>query len=65
MNKGQLIGGIICLVVAVLLAVLIFTLPEGKVVFMVDDNNVPWIPVIVLAGAGAALVGTARRRQGT
>ena len=64
MNKGRLIGGILCLAVAVLLAVLIFALPEGGVVFMVDGSNVPWIPVIVLAGAGAGLLGTAYRRQG-
>lgn len=64
MNKGRLIGGIVCLAVAALLAVLIFALPEGKVVFMVGDSNLPWIPVIVLAGVGAALIGTAPRRQG-
>lgn len=64
MNKGRLIGGILCLVVAALLAVLIFALPEGKVVFMVGDSNAPWIPVIVLAGAGTGLVGTAFRQQG-
>jgi hypothetical protein len=64
MNKSRLIGGIICLVVAALLAMLIFALPDGKVVFMVNDSNVPWIPVIVLAGAGMGLVGTAYRRQG-
>jgi len=64
MNKGRLIGGILCLAVAALLMVLIFALPEGKVVFMVNGSNVPWIPVIVLAGAGTGLVGTAFRRQG-
>lgn len=61
MNKGRLIGGIICLLVAALLAALIFALPEGSVVFMIDESNVPWIPVVVLAGAGVGLVGTARR----
>ena len=64
MNKGRLIGGILCLAVAALLIVLIFAVPEGKVVFMVNGSNVPWIPVIVLAGAGTGLVGTAFRRQG-
>jgi hypothetical protein len=64
MNKSRLVGGIVCLVVAALLVVLIFALPEGKVVFMVNDSNAPWIPVIVLAGAGVGLVGTAHRRQG-
>jgi hypothetical protein len=62
MRVGRLVGGIVCLLAAALLAVLIFTLPEGKVVFMMGDSNMPWIPTIVLAGVGAGLLGTARRR---
>ena len=65
MNKGQLVGGIICLAVAALLGVAMFALPEGKVVFMLGDNNVPWVPVIVLAGIGVALLSTSWRRQRT
>jgi hypothetical protein len=64
MTKGRLIGGIVCLVAAALLAVLVFALPEGKVVFMIGDSNVPWIPAIVLAGVGAGLLASAGRRQG-
>jgi hypothetical protein len=64
MNKGRFIGGIICLAIAVLLAVLYYTLPEGDVVFMVGDSNMIWIPIIVLAGVGASLIGTSPRRQG-
>jgi len=64
MNKGRLVGGIICLVLAALLAVLVFALPEGKFVFTIGGSNVPWVPVIVLAGVGAGLVGTAWTRQG-
>ena len=64
MNKGRFVGGIICLAIAVLLAVLYFTLPEGDVVFMVGDSNMIWIPIIVLAGVGASLIGSAPRRQG-
>lgn len=63
MNKGQLVGGIICLAAAGLLGVAMFALPDGKVVFMLGDNNVPWVPVIVLAGIGVALISTAWRRQ--
>ena len=63
MNKGQLVGGIICLALAALLGVAMFALPEGKVVFMIGDNNVPWVPVIVLAGIGVALISTSWRRQ--
>jgi hypothetical protein len=64
MYKGRLIGGVISLVVAALLVVLIFALPEGKVVFMIGDINVPWVPALVLAGVGAWLVSIAGRRQG-
>ena len=63
MNKGQLAGGIICLLAAGLLGVAFFALPEGKVVFMIGDSNVPWVPVIVLAGIGVALVSTSWRRR--
>lgn len=63
MNKGRLIGGIVCLAIAALLAVVIFARPEGTVMFMVKDSNMPWVPVIVLAGLGAGLIGSAPRRQ--
>ena len=63
MNKGQLAGGIICLVLAGLLGVAMFALPEGKFVFMIGDSNVPWVPVLALAGIGVALISTAWRRQ--
>ncbi|MGD8820638.1 MAG: hypothetical protein PVF67_11085 [Anaerolineae bacterium] len=64
MNKGRLIGGLVCVAVAALLAVLMFTLPEGRVVFMIGDSNQPIIPVIVLAGIGVALISSAWQRQG-
>ena len=63
MNKGQLVGGIICLLAAAVLGVAMFALPVGKVVFMIGDSNVPWVPVLVLAGIGVALISTAWRRQ--
>jgi hypothetical protein len=63
MDKGRLVGGIICLLVAGLLGVAMFALPESKVVFMIGDSNVPWVPVIVLAGIGVALVSTSWRRR--
>jgi hypothetical protein len=63
MNKGRLVGAIVCLVLAGLLLVLSYVLPEGKVVFMMGDRNMPIIPVIVLAGLGVWLASTVWRRQ--
>ena len=63
MKKGRLVGGIVCLVCAGLLGVAMFALSENKVVFMIGDSNVPWVPVLILAGIGVALISTAWRRQ--
>jgi hypothetical protein len=62
MNKGRLLGGLICLVLGLLLGVLALTLPEGKVVFMMGDRNLPIVPVIGLVGLGVALLAAAPRR---
>ena len=62
MNKARLIWGIICLAVAVLLAVLIDVLPTGQITFMVEGTDMPYIPPIVLGIVGIALLSTARRR---
>lgn len=59
MNKSQIIGGVICLVVAVFLAIVSFTLPPEKLMFMVGaNNNVPLAPII-LAIIGVLLLATA------
>jgi hypothetical protein len=63
MNKWKLFGGIVCLALAGLLAVLNAVLAEGKVVFMVDGTNMPMIPVIVLALVGFGLLVTAWQGQ--
>jgi MFS family permease len=60
MNKGRLIGGVICLAAALLIAVLFVALPEGKVTFTVNDTNMPFVPVIVLGILGVWLLVTAR-----
>ena len=62
MNKSRLIGGIICLALAVLLAVLSFALPADKMIFMVGDTNMPYVPAIGLAVVGLALLITAGKR---
>jgi hypothetical protein len=63
MNKPRLIWGIICLALAVLLAVLILVSPEGTITFTMDDVNRPWVPVVVLGILGIALVVTAVKRE--
>jgi hypothetical protein len=63
MDKGRLVGGIICLAVAALLGVLHFTLPADKLMFQVGDENMTWLPPVILGIAGTALVGTAMRGQ--
>jgi hypothetical protein len=64
MDKGKLVGGVICLAIAALLGVLYMVLPEGDVMFMVGDDNVIWVPILVLAGIGVALLSTSWRRRG-
>ena len=61
MSKGRLIGGIICLAAAVLLAVLNSVLPADQIMFMVNGANAPMIPVAVLAIVGLGLLVSARK----
>jgi hypothetical protein len=60
MKKGHLIGGAICLAAALLIAVLFAVLPEGRVTFMINDINMPFVPVIVLGILGVWLLIQAR-----
>jgi Ca2+/Na+ antiporter len=63
MSKSRLIGGIVCLAAALLLAVLVVALPEGKVTFMMDGTNMPFVPVLVLGILGVWLLATAREGE--
>jgi hypothetical protein len=56
MNKSNLVWGIICLVVAGGLAVANLTLPPENLMFQVGDQNMPWIPPVVLAIIGIILL---------
>lgn len=60
MNKSQAIGGIVCLAVGALLAVLTVTLPSDRMMFMIGDVNAPIVPAIVLGVIGVVLLITAR-----
>lgn len=62
-NKGRVIGGIICLALALLLAVLTFTLPENQMMFMIGDDNVPIVPAIVLGIIGIVLLANVKENH--
>jgi hypothetical protein len=62
MNKSRLIWGIICIALAALLTVLNLTLSPDKLMFMVGDINMPWIPPVVLGIIGIALLASAGGR---
>ena len=63
MNKSQLIGGVICLALAGLLAVLNLTLPPESLMFQIGDQNMPWVPPVVLGIVGIVLLATAGRGE--
>jgi len=56
MNKSKLIGGIICLATAALLIILNLKLSADSMMFMVGDQNMPWVPPIVLGIVGVFLI---------
>lgn len=56
MNKGQLIGGIVCLALAILLTILDFTLPSEDLMFMIGDQNLPLVAPIILGIVGLILL---------
>jgi hypothetical protein len=58
MNKSRTIWGVICLALAGLLAVLNFTLPSEDLMFTIGDQNMPWVPPIILGVLGLVLLGS-------
>jgi hypothetical protein len=65
MKKSNWIAGIVCLAIAGLLAVLNSTLPAESLMFMVGDQNMPWVPPAILGVVGAVLLATAFGREET
>lgn len=63
MNKTRMIWGIICLVLAGMLLVLNLTLPPENLMFTVGDQNMPWVPVVVLGIVGIVLLATAKSSE--
>ena len=61
MNKSNLIWGIVCLVIAAVLAVLDLVLPPDSTVFYVGEQNMRWVPVVVLVIVGIILLATMKQ----
>ena len=63
MNKSKLIWGIVCLVIAGLLAVANLRLPPEDLMFQIGDVNMPWVPPVVLGIIGIILLATASQPE--
>jgi len=61
MNKSRLIWGIILLAIAGGLVVANLALPPEDLMFQIGDQNMPWVPPVVLAIIGVILLATAKR----
>jgi len=60
MNKGRLIGGIVCLVLAVVFGVLYLVLPPDEFVFLSwEDDTWDWVPAVLFGVVGIVLLATA------
>jgi len=62
MNKTRIIGGIICLTLAGLIALLNVVMPPEYLTFMINGQNMIWIPLVVLCIVGCVLLVTTPRR---
>ncbi len=65
MNKSKLVWGIICLVIAGGLGVANIWLPSENLMFQIGDNNLPWVPPVVLGIVGIILLATAGSSEET
>jgi len=63
MNKSQIIWGVICLVLAIALAILVLILPPENFMFQIGAQNMPWLPPVVLGIVGIILLATAGRKE--
>ena len=58
MNTSRLVWGVICLVLAAALGVLCIVLPPENLMFQIGDQNMPWVPAVVLGIVGIVLLAT-------
>ena len=56
MNRSKLSWGVICLILAGIIAVLSFTLPLDSMIFYAGEQNLRWVPAVVLAIVGIVLL---------
>src|SRR5512146_3269184 len=63
MDKSKLIWGIICLVAAAGLTVANLTLPPEDRMFQIGNQNMPWVPPIVLGILGILLIATSNQGE--
>ena len=63
MNKSQIVWGVICLVIAAVLAVLNLTLPADSFMFQIGDRNMPVGPAGCIGGGGYRLTGDCRKER--
>jgi len=59
MNKSRLIWGIVCVILAAVIGVLSFTLPLDSPFFYAGEENLRWVPAVVLGIFGIVLLATA------
>ena len=59
MNKGRLVGGIVCLALAVVLGVVYFVVPADSPVFYAGEQDLRWVPAVILGIVGIVLLATA------
>ena len=59
MSKSLAIGGILLLTLAGFLAVLNLRLPPEDLMFTVGDQNMPWVPPVILGVIGIVLLASA------
>jgi Na+/proline symporter len=66
MKKGRLVVGIVCLALAVVLGVIYFVVPADSPVFYAGEEDLRWVPAVILGIVGVVALATAglgRRRD--